>query len=264
MTTTKCSDNALPFIYPNWDAPENVVAFTTLRNGGTSSPPYDTLNLGYHVGDNPDNVRKNRSLLPYGSDTYWMNQVHGDVVCLIGAASSKEINGVDALIARQQNQFCAVMTADCVPILLASRTQQEVAAVHAGWKGLANGIVASTINAMQSRPEDVVAWIGPCICKTCYEVDKPVISQISAELANNAQLKLLAHSEDWLELKSNGKYWLDLVDLASQQLYLLGVTSVFKSGICTRCEPERFYSHRGTTLQGGSHCGRFASIIGIV
>ncbi len=162
------------FIYPDWPAPPNVQALQTTRQGGISAAPYDTLNLGLHVGDDPVRVSRNRqSLAPFmPSEPVWLEQVHGTSVANADAADCRI--QADACIARQRGSVCVVMTADCLPVLLCDEAGTVVAAAHAGWKGLAAGVIEATVKAMEVAPQKLMAWFGPAIGQHAFEVGEDV------------------------------------------------------------------------------------------
>ena len=157
-------------IIPDWPAPLNVKALQTTRAGGISSPPYDSLNLGDHVGDSPLAVERNRILLNrlLPSEPVWLEQVHG--IRVANADMAGCLPQADACIARHRAAVCVVMTADCLPILLCDRQGSVVAAAHAGWKGLAAGVIEATVRAMEVAPENIMAWLGPAISQEAFEV----------------------------------------------------------------------------------------------
>ena len=155
---------------PNWPAPANVRALQTTRQGGVSVAPYDSLNLGSHVGDAPLAVARNRillnTLLP--SEPVWLEQVHGTAVASADAASCR--TRADACIARQRAAVCVVMTADCLPVLLCDQQGSVVGAAHAGWRGLCDGVLEATVKAMEAAPQNLMAWLGPAISQQAFEV----------------------------------------------------------------------------------------------
>src|SRR3989338_243517 len=161
-------------IIPDWPAPAGVKALQTTRQGGVSIVPYDSLNLGSHVGDNPLAVARNRvllnTLLP--SEPVWLEQVHGTHVANADMAGC--LPGADACIARQRGSVCAVMTADCLPVLLCDKQGTVVGAVHAGWKGLASGVIETTVLARGAAPPSLMAWLGPAIGQEDFEVGEEV------------------------------------------------------------------------------------------
>jgi YfiH family protein len=171
----------IQILRPDWDIP-GVDAGFTLRTGGVSKPPYDSLNLAMHVGDDPDDVRENRRRLVefagLPEEPRWLKQVHGNRV-VHASEVERDITEADAVWTDQLGQVCAVMVADCVPILLAARDGSCVAAIHAGWRGLAAGVIEETIKALPVAPEALVAEIGPCISAEHYEVGPEVVNEIS-------------------------------------------------------------------------------------
>jgi len=155
-------------LVPDWPAPENVKALQTTRHGGISAAPYDSFNLGMHVGDAPLAVAHNRQLLAplMPSEPVWLEQVHGTVVANADAAECRV--QADACIARQRGSVCVVMTADCLPVLLCDEAGTVVAAAHAGWKGLAAGVIEATVKEMGVAPHKLMAWFGPAIGQQAF------------------------------------------------------------------------------------------------
>ncbi|RDV29400.1 peptidoglycan editing factor PgeF [Alteromonas aestuariivivens] len=219
-----------------------------MRNGGGSLPPYDSLNVGDHVGDNPAHVLSNRARLPHSDKIVWLEQVHSNHCVTFPAVERR----ADASISRSSEFFCAVMTADCVPVLLCNTLGTEVAAVHAGWKGLELEIIASTVRQMESRPEHLMAWVGPAISAGCYEVP----------------LNLARRFEAWPDAlvshPDQGKAWLDLPLIAAIQLQECGISNVVQSNLCTYSNETQFYSHRRAQHQGLTQTGRQVSVIGML
>ncbi|MDR7483811.1 MAG: peptidoglycan editing factor PgeF [Armatimonadota bacterium] len=222
-----------------------VHAFTT-RMGGTSAPPYDTLNLGRGVGDRPEAVRANRArvLAALGralDDHVEASQVHGAAVAVVGAAQrGRKVDGVDALATRERSVVLAMHCADCVPVLLADPVRGAVAAVHTGWRGTASGAAAATVAAMAqafgSRPADLVAAIGPTIGPCCYEVDAPVLAGFAAWPWRDRVFR-----------PSRPDRWsLDLPEANRLQLVAAGVrdAAISAAGLCTSCHAALFFSHR--------------------
>ncbi|HET7843712.1 MAG TPA: peptidoglycan editing factor PgeF [Xanthomonadales bacterium] len=227
---------------PAWDAPANVRALVTTRVlPGASVAPYDAFNLGDHVGDDPAAVAANRTMLErefaLPAAPRWLAQVHGTVVLEPGAATARA--EADGAIARAPGEVCVVLTADCLPILLARTDGTAVAAVHAGWRGLARGIVE---RAVARLGRDLVAWIGPAICARCYEVDAPVRESFYGD------------DHEHFAATRPGHWQFDLTATAAARLARAGVASVVASGICTACD-ARFYSHRRD-----GRTGRFATL----
>ena len=229
-------------IVPDWPAPANVKALQTTRHGGVSAAPYDTLNLGMHVGDNPQAVARNRQLLEplVPSEPVWLEQVHGTVVANADAASCRV--QADACIARHRGAVCVVMTADCLPILLCDEAGTVVAAVHAGWKGLAAGVIEATVNAMEVAPHRLIAWLGPAIGQEAFEVGAEVRAAFIAHQARAAEA-FVAHG-------GQGKYHADLYLLARQRLEALGIRKASGGNYCTYRQKDKFFSYRRDGVTG--------------
>jgi YfiH family protein len=229
-------------IYPDWPAPANVKALQTTRQGGISAAPYDTLNLGLHVGDDPVRVNRNRQLLaPFmPSEPVWLEQTHGIAVASADAAECRV--QADACIARQRGSVCVVMTADCLPVLLCDEDGTTVGAVHAGWKGLAAGVIEATVKEMGVAPHKLQAWFGPAIGPEAFEVGEDV------------RAAFMAHDAKAVEaFKSHGmqgKYHADINLLARQRLAALGITRVFGGNYCTYHQKDRFFSYRRDGVTG--------------
>lgn len=240
---------ALPreWIVPDWPAPRNVRAFVTTRTGGASRGPYASFNLATRVGDDPTAVERNRerlrSFLP--ADPLWLHQVHGAEV--VDAASASPIARADGAIAHTRHTVCAVLTADCLPVLLAARDASAVGVAHAGWRGLAGGVVEATVARMGVGPGEVVAWLGPGIGPEAYEVGRDVYDAFVAASPSAARAFVP---------RGDGKFLADLYQLARERLRATGVTVVAGGGFCTHTDAERFYSYRREAVTG-----RFASLI---
>ena len=228
---------------------DRVGAASTTRVGGVSAAPFDTLNLGDHVGDDPDAVAENRqrlaAMLSLPSAPLWLNQVHGTRV--VEADDWQPGIEADALVARAPGQVAAVLTADCLPVLLAADDGRVVAAAHAGWRGLAAGVLGETVRAMAVPPRRLLAWIGPAISQAAYEVDAPVRDAFVGRdhLATNC-----------FAPNDAGRWQADLKLLAVIALQRAGVQRVDDVGRCTHGEPGAFFSHRRA-----APCGRMASLI---
>jgi len=240
-------------ILPDWPAPPSVHALQTTRLGGFSRVPYDSLNLGLHVGDDAMTVAANRNLLNLyvPSEPVWLEQVHGTEVVLAEAAGC--LPRTDACISRRNNAVCVVMTADCLPVLLCDRAGTVVGVVHAGWRGLADGVIEATVKAMALPGAELMAWLGPAIGPQAFEVGAEVREIFLAHnpAANEA---FTPHPSP---LTSNTiKYLADLYLLARQRLQALGITQIHGGGFCTYSEPERYYSYRRD-----GQTGRMASMI---
>lgn len=240
----------LDFIKPQWPAPAHVVALQTTRNGGVSKGAYASLNLGAHVQDDPMAVASNRQLLaPYlPSEPVWVNQVHGTHV--IDASSSTCLQSADAAFSNKPNVVCVTMTADCLPILFCDTEGTVVAAAHAGWRGLCDGVIEATVAKMQVPAEKILAWLGPAIGPMAFEVGEEVKSQFVAK-DGQAEHAFVAYGDKWL---------CNLYSIAQQRLHGLGVTQIYGAGInenfCTYTDEARFFSFRRDNVTG-----RMASMI---
>jgi len=229
------------FIVPDWPAPSNVHALQTMRTGGVSLAPYNTLNLGAHVGDASLNVAANRQRLAsfVPSEPVWLNQVHGTLTIDAEKVDCAPPDA-DASYTRQRNVVCTTMTADCLPLLFCNQAGTEVAAVHAGWKGLLDGVIESALDKMLSVPSEILVWLGPAIGPQAFEVGSEV---------RDAFIKKLPQAE--AAFKPHGEKWLgDIFMLAKQRLAERGVTRVYGGGICTYSNPEQFFSFRRDNITG--------------
>lgn len=248
-------------LLPDWpELPANVAALCTVRRGGVSRAPYDDgqggggLNLGTHVGDCATAVARNRACLQQaaGVSGAWLSQVHGSVVVDAAATSSSSCPQADASVIAQAGLACAILTADCLPILLADRQGQVVGAAHAGWRGLAGGIVHATVAAMRQRgARDISAWLGPAIGPACFEVG-PEVRAAFVQHHAAAEAAFIAHPAQ------PGKYLADLYQLARLALVREGIEVVRGGGRCTVSERGSFYSYRRDGVTG-----RMASLIWI-
>ncbi|MCB1690878.1 MAG: peptidoglycan editing factor PgeF [Halioglobus sp.] len=244
------------FIEADWPAPANVLALSTTRLGGRSEAPFDSFNLGCHVGDNGDAVAENRRILaaalPGGAALSWLSQVHGTAVVEAGGRAVAPL--ADAQWSRTPGAVCTVMTADCLPVLFCSTDGDVVAAAHAGWRGLQAGVLDTTVASMQTPPEQLLAWLGPAIGPGAFEVGEEVRD---AFLSVAAPAQATAVADCFASVASRpGHYLADLYALARIRLQALGVTRVFGGGWCTHSDSTRFFSYRrdGDT-------GRMASLI---
>jgi len=228
-------------IIPGWPAPGNVRALQTTRTGGFSAAPYDSFSLGDHVGDVPLAVARNRMLLNtlLPSEPVWLNQVHGTVVANADMASC--LPQADACIARHRNAVCVVMTADCLPVLLCDTQGGVVGAAHAGWKGLAAGVIEATVRAMDVAPQNLMAWLGPAISQQHFEVGEEVRAMFV-----DADPQAAAAFVPGLP----GKWFADIYALSRLRLNALGITNIYGGDHCTYRESERFFSYRRDGVTG--------------
>ncbi len=250
--------NKSDFIVPNWPAPANVHALQTKRNGGYSLAPFSSLNFGSRVNDNPMHVAQNRQLLSQflPSEPVWLNQVHG--VEVADAANTDCVPDADASFSTQKNVVCVTMTADCLPVLLCDKAGSVVVAVHAGWRGLCDGVLEASVyevcRVAQIMPADLMAWLGPAIGPNAFEVGAEVRAQFvekdkNAASAFRAVNKILGD-----------KFLANIYQLATQRINNVGVTAIYGGGydedFCTFTDKEHFFSYRrdGDT-------GRMATLI---
>lgn len=242
--------NSQLWLPADWPAPANVHAGTSWRQGGISQAAYASMNLAMHVGDDTSAVMENRRRLGLPTEPIWLNQVHGLTVVNAGRAlaerSEQDIEA-DAAYTDQAGVICAVLTADCLPLLLCDRAGRRVAAVHAGWRGLAAGIIDRAVTALQLPGEQLLAWLGPAIGPNAYEVGEEV---------REAFLRLDADARTAFRLSRPGHWWMDIYQLARQQLLQRGITEVYGGDHCTWQEADRFYSYRRDGVTG-----RMASVI---
>ncbi len=235
-------------LIPGWSAPANVRALVTTRAGGVSQAPYGSLNLGGHVGDLAEAVAENRGrlrrLLP--AEPVWLEQVHG--VAVADADSASGLPRADASVARRPGVVCAVMTADCLPVLFCDDEGEVVAAAHAGWRGLVAGVLEATVARMGVAPSNVLAWLGPAIGPAAFEVG----GEVRAAFLDSDP----AAADAFVSSAEPGKWLADLYALARLRLVRAGVSRIYGGGECTYSDSLRFYSYR---REGAT--GRFASLV---
>lgn len=229
------------WLVPDWPASDNVRSLQTTRLGGVSRAPYDSLNLGDHVGDSPLAVAQNRQrlnrLMP--SEPVWLEQVHGTQVINADLAGCKPRG--DAAVAHRPGSVCVVMTADCLPVLLCDASGSVVGAAHAGWRGLCDGVIEATVAAMNTPAETLLAWLGPAISQPAFEVGEEVRAAFIAKNAQAASAFIPG---------MDGKWQADIYHLARQRLQALGVTQIYGGQHCTYNEAERFFSYRRDGVTG--------------
>jgi YfiH family protein len=232
---------------PDWPAPSNIRALVTTRIGGVSQPPYDSFNLASHVGDTPEAVAANRAMLRLHcpSEPKWLSQVHGNAVARADAIVSPV--EADASVAFESGTVCAVLTADCLPVLFCNRPGSRVAAAHAGWRGLAAGVLEASVAAMQCKAGDILAWLGPAIGPQAFEVGDEV---------REVFVRDLPEAEAAFVPGQSGKWLADIYRLARLRLARAGVVDVYGGGLCTYTDHELFYSYRRD-----GNTGRMASLI---
>jgi len=257
------------WITPDWPVPSNVRAVCTTRSGGVSAVPWDSMNLGDHVGDAPASVAANRTALQAATQTraVFLKQVHGAAVLTLDQPTPDGLTA-DACITTQQRLACSIMVADCLPVLLTDRDGTFVAAAHAGWRGLAGsvtpadlpskGVLEAIFSAFQGAPE-IIAWLGPCIGPSAFEVGAEVKAVFEASQSGVSRFFVRSSSD---------KYMADLPGLARHRLQALGIQQVYgndgSAPWCTVGNPARFFSHRrdaGVNGNGLGTTGRMAACI---
>jgi polyphenol oxidase len=235
------------FLVPDWPAPARVHALVTTRHGGVSQGECSGLNLALHVGDDAAAVAENRrrlsALLP--AEPVWLNQVHG--VAIVEADRAPQGVTADASITRARGTICTVMTADCLPVLLCDDSASVVAAAHAGWRGLAAGVIESTLEAMACPADRVLAYLGPAIGPASFEVGADVRTVFVGRDPTAASA---------FAVRSEGKWLADIYQLARMRLLAKGVNQIFGGGFDTFLDSPRFFSHRRSP-----RAGRMASLI---
>ncbi|PVZ72469.1 peptidoglycan editing factor PgeF [Pelagibaculum spongiae] len=242
-------------IQPDWPAPAHIKACCSTRIGGCSSAPYDSLNLGDHVADNPQNVAKNRQLLAQVAQLpaapVWLQQTHSTVV--VDAATVAAGVNADASFSTDKAQVCAVMTADCLPVLLTNQQGSVVAAIHAGWRGLADGIIEATVEKLrvQSPDSQWMAWLGPAISQSAFEVGSEVREYFLEKETGCACAFIPSENE--------GRWMADIYTLARRRLAHIGIEDIYGGDFCTYSNPTCFFSYR----RDGQFTGRMASLIWI-
>lgn len=240
---------AANWIPASWPAPDCVVAGTTLRHGGVSEGSFRSLNLGEFSGDDAKAVQENRTrfraICDLPSAPRWLRQVHGTNVVIEPRAG--ETPEADAAITRRAGVVCVVLTADCLPVILASADGAELAVAHAGWRGLAGGVLEATVRQMSADPAELIAWLGPAISQPAFEVGPEVRQEFLAHDAAAARCFMA---------NRRGRWQADLYALARMRLESLDIAQVSGGEYCTFGEPQRFFSYR----RDGA-CGRMASFV---
>ena len=257
------------WLEPDWPAPANIHAATTLRTGGVSQGAYFSLNPATHVSDEADQVKQNRQIiremLDLPSEPVWLDQIHSNRVVKavnppyppLQKGGRGDLQQADASYTNKSGVVCAVMTADCLPLLVCSADGTQVAAIHAGWRGLLAGVICNTVVAMQIPPSpplckrgargDLLVWLGPAIGPDCFEVGTEM---------RDAFLEKSVEFSSAFKQQSNNKWLADIYQLARIELASLGIAKVYGGTYCTVTEHERFYSYRRDT-----QTGRMATLI---
>lgn len=239
------------FIIPNWPAPDAVNAYSTTRRGGASLPPFDSFNFGTHVGDNMDAVAQNRQHLIHAlslpSSPHWLNQVHGTQV--IHTDQWESGCDADACYSKQIEQVCTIMTADCLPVLFCDKSGTQVAAAHAGWRGLLNGVLEQTLAQFTGPKANIMAWLGPAIGPEQFEVGNAVFEAFAQQNNDNNDAFTRIDADHLLA---------NIYALAIKRLHRAGVTAIYGGDRCTVTEQQSFFSYRRD-----GRTGRMASLIWI-
>lgn len=244
-------------IEPDWPAPSRVKALITTRQGGVSEAPYDSNNLGLHVDDAEEAVLTNRQLLAQACnknlDFQWLSQIHGNEVLTLENEAVDESRQADAIYTQQKNIACGVLTADCLSVFFCDESGSEIAVAHAGWRGLAGGVLQKTIDKFQSDVSNLLVYLGPVIGPCHFEVGdevKQTFLDLDIQEISNQEAILFYESEN------TGKWMADLYAIAKIILTSRGISKIYGEPICTYCEFDQFYSFRRDGVTG-----RFASII---
>jgi polyphenol oxidase len=240
----------MEWLVPDWPAPPEVRALSSQRRGGVSAAPFESLNLGVHVGDSTESVAENRRRLCAAAgvptEPVWLSQQHGTNVLDLDEPYGAP-DGADASFTHRGGQVCAILTADCLPVLLASDSGAGVAAAHAGWRGLAAGVIEATVRALSLPPEALLAWIGPGIGPAHFEIGAEVREEL---------LRADPQAEAAFRRNTRGRYLADLAALARRRLERLGVARIYGGEVCTYAASEYYFSHRRD-----GRTGRQASLI---
>lgn len=237
----------MSILTPNWTTPDSVRAFYTTREGGRSVDGYASFNLAKHVLDNPDNVDYHRRQLPHRQTTQWLDQVHGgDCVELDENQPPDELIQADAAVTSLKERVCIVMTADCVPVLVCDAGGKRVAAIHAGWRGLASGVVQNTLQRMAVPMAQLTLWIGPHIRQPHFEVGE----QVKQAFGNYPQA--------FLPSVRAGKHLFSMTQVIHTICHEMGISQIVDSNLCSYANAQLFYSHRRSSHQHNLPTGRMA------
>lgn len=240
------------YIRPDWPVPPNIKAVTTTRRIQSSAPtPYEHFNLATHVDDDPHQVQHNRQQLQeelqLPEAPMWLTQVHGNRIIELKETMDTTDFTADASFTKCKNKICAILTADCLPLLIYDAEQEQVAAIHGGWRGLHAGIITHTVKALKTSPASLLVWLGPAISAENYAVGEEIFEKF---------LKLdkqFSHAF----LKKQGQWLLDLYKIATIQLMNAGIKKIYSENFCTYRQTDLFYSYR----RDGQHSGRMATLI---
>lgn len=247
----KSAKQSVPdLIYADWPAPDNITALVTCRTNGASQTPYNGFNLAKHVGDNEKAVEQNRQLLIQHCDglnrVQWLNQIHGTDTFV---ASIKDVvPDADASFTQETGLACAILTADCLPIVICDRQGTQVAAIHAGWRGLADGIIERTCEYFSIPNNELLVWFGPAISQPNYEVGTDVLQAFLASV--DPKLREEVRVEFSPNTQKPGHYFVDLYQIARIKFRHLGVNALYGGQFCSYADDARFYSYRRDGITG--------------
>lgn len=237
-------------IFADWAVSPSIVAFSTTRQDGVSESPFASFNLATHVGDDSHRVASNRALLkellPQQLEWQWLEQVHGDDVAVVNKAGPTLT--ADAVLTTRSNLVCCVQTADCLPLFVAAMDGTEVAAIHAGWKGLASGVIENTISRMSTSASNLAVWLGPAIGPCHFEVGQEVRDRFLAAVGSSSLVPAMEGC--FVSSNNQGRFMADMYAIARLKLSALGVDKVSGGDSCTHCDTERFFSYRRDGVTG--------------
>lgn len=264
MRLSQLPGSDLPVLIPDWELPTGVTALVTTRQGGVSEAGYASFNLGTHVGDNLTNVRRNRNrlrqTLPSGVTVQWLRQIHGTTVISprlyqATALSRLGVKTGDACVVNQPGLAAAVLTADCLPVLFVSKDGHQLAAAHAGWRGLLSGVLEATIQTFSCSPSNITCWLGPAIGPCHFEVGSEVRDAfLACEKSLGRDPTAIAST---FQPVSHNKYLMDIYAAARLRLAYAGLNDVSGGQLCTVCDDKHWFSYR----RDGAVSGRMASLI---
>lgn len=239
----------MKFITPNWPAPKNIKAYTTTRHGWGGRKPNHDINRGNITHTDPNSMQENQqltTLLQLPEEPIWLTQTHSTIA--LEAAPDNQEKTADASYTQKTNRICVVQTADCLPLLICNKQGTAVAAIHAGWRGLAGGIIENTLDAMQQPTQDLLVWLGPAIGPQKFEVGTDVFTEFTNRYPD-AHSAFTPHTE--------GKWLANLYELAKLNLQKAGVTQIYGGDYCTYTQDDLFFSYR----RENGKTGRMASLI---
>lgn len=242
----------MKLITPTWQVPSHIHALCTTRTGGVSKAPFDSLNLGSHVGDELADVLQNRQLLANFAQLpqapIYLNQIHSTKVVSLPLADNVDLNA-DAVYTDKANQVCLVMTADCLPVLFCSKNGKEIAAAHAGWRGLCDGMLEATVAEFKCPANEISVWLAPAISQAAFQVGEEVVEQFCA-VDSQARVAFVP------DPTTSGKFFGNLYQIANQRLSKLGISNISGGEYCTYTDKENFFSYRRE-----QQTGRMATLI---